>query len=214
MPKSIHCRQTNASSSGCYFCTLATEIPLHTTVLPAFPVSFPGASSLRDRDLCWAQRVHHTALPLDIPPQRLPHKQQQFKTHSTFVPNPKRLPSSRRIETTAATAGQLSSAEFSLWPRWFRYGPRGYRQWFPGPRPRRRATGYIERDLVSRVTKTQVYCRFMGIALLLNGAGAIAEAAPSARRRRCAKRNSRVRTLHSYFIHRRGRYQRDRCDRR
>ena len=31
---------------------------------------------------------------------------------------------------------------------------------------------------MSSVTKTRVHCSFMGIALLLNGAGAIAEAGP------------------------------------
>jgi len=60
MPKSIHCRQTNASSSGCYFCTLATEIPLHTTVLPAFPVSFPRRFvSSRPRPMLGATRPSH-----------------------------------------------------------------------------------------------------------------------------------------------------------
>lgn len=133
-PGSLKCRSRFIVAKPTLLQAGATSVPsppkFRYTLLSCrlFLCPSPGASSLRDRDLCWAQRVHHTALPLDIPPQRLPHKQQQFKTHSTFVPNPKRLPSSRRIETTAATAGQLSSAEFSLWPRWFRYGPRGYRK--------------------------------------------------------------------------------------
>jgi hypothetical protein len=132
-PGSLKCRSRFIVAKPTLLQAGATSVPsppkFRYTLLSCrlFLCPSPGASSLRDRDLCWAQRVHHTALPLDIPPQRLPHKQQQFKTHSTFVPNPKRLPSSRRIETTAATAGQLSSAEFSLWPRWFRYGPRGSR---------------------------------------------------------------------------------------
>ena len=132
-PGSLKCRSRFIVAKPTLLQAGATSVPsppkFRYTLLSCrlFLCPSPGASPPLDRDLCSAQCVHHTALPIEIPSQRLPYRQQRFKTHSSLVPNSKRLPSSRRIETTAATTGQLRSAKFSLWPRWFRYGPRGYR---------------------------------------------------------------------------------------
>ena len=57
-----------------------------------------------DHELLVGIRLHYNGRTSKTHPKRRGLNPHRFKTHSSFVPNPERLPSSRRIESTAATS--------------------------------------------------------------------------------------------------------------
>ena len=99
----LHCRPSHASSSGRYLSVSPTAFPRRATVRTVYPV-FLSESFVPFR--CHTQlatRFCHSALPSDSPSN--PYGVQLIPDSKRIAVScqSKRLPSLRRIETTAAT---------------------------------------------------------------------------------------------------------------